>query len=116
MGSVEPPRLREPTYFILAALLDEPLHGYGIIGRAAELSDGAVRPTAGTLYGALDRLADQGLVVVDREETVSGRRRRYYRLTSAGAAALTAEAARMRRAVAAVERRAVGTRGVTRPA
>ena len=105
MSQVEPPRLREPTYFILAALLDGPLHGYGIIQRAAELSGVAVRPTAGTLYGALDRLAEQGLVVVDREETVSGRRRRYYELTSAGTAALTAEAARMRRAVAAVERR-----------
>ena len=116
MSSVEPPRLREPTYFILAALLDGPLHGYGMIQRAAELSDGAVRPTAGTLYGALDRSADQGLVVVDREETVSGRRRRYYRLTSAGAAALTAEAARMRRAAAAVERRGVGIRGVGQPA
>jgi DNA-binding PadR family transcriptional regulator len=115
MSSVGPPRLREPTYFILAALLDGPLHGYGIIRRAAELSDGAVRPTAGTLYGALDRLADQGLVVVDREETVSGRRRRYYRVTSTGAAALTAEAARMRRAVAAVERRGVAFRGVGQP-
>ena len=114
MASAEPPRLREPTYFILAALLKGPLHGYGIIQAAAELSDGAVRPTAGTLYGALDRLAEQGLVTVDREETVSGRRRRYYRLTSAGTAALTAEAARMRRAVAAVERWGLGLRGAGR--
>jgi DNA-binding PadR family transcriptional regulator len=110
------PMLREPTYFILAALLDGPLHGYAIIRRAAELSDGAVRPTAGTLYGALDRLSAQGLVAADREETVSGRRRRYYRLTAAGDEALTAEAERMRRAAAAVERRPRGLSARSQPA
>ena len=49
------------SYFILAALLDGPRHGYGIIKQAAELSDGRVRLAAGTLYGALDRLTGRGL-------------------------------------------------------
>jgi hypothetical protein len=35
--------MREPTYFVLAALLAGPLHGYAIIKRAGELSDGRVR-------------------------------------------------------------------------
>jgi DNA-binding PadR family transcriptional regulator len=93
--------MREPTYFILTSLLDGPLHGYGIIKKTEELSDGRLRLTAGTLYGALDRLVDQGEIEVDREETVSGRRRRYYRLTSAGEFVLADEVARMRAAVAA---------------
>jgi DNA-binding PadR family transcriptional regulator len=93
-----PSAFREPTYFLLAALLDGRLHGYGIIKRAAELSNGRVRLTAGTLYGALDRLIDDGLVMPDGEETVSGRLRRYYRLTGQGEDALLAEAKRLRQA------------------
>ena len=94
--------LREPSYFTLAALLDGPLHGYAIAQRAAELSGGRVRLTAGTLYGALERLAGEGLVEVEREEVVQGRRRRYHRLTGAGRAALTAEAERLEAAAAVV--------------
>jgi PadR family transcriptional regulator, regulatory protein PadR len=88
--------MREPTYFILAALLDGPSHGYGIIQDAESLSGGRVRLTAGTLYGALERLATQGLVEPDREEVVSGRRRRYFRLTGQGEGALVEETERMR--------------------
>lgn len=90
--------LRRPTYFILAALLEGPLHGYGIIKRVEELSGGELRLRAGTLYAALDRLADEGRVVPDREEVVAGRLRRYYRLTPEGLANLKAEAAQLRRA------------------
>src|SRR5437868_1022542 len=76
--------MREPTYFTLAALLEGPLHGYAIAKRAEQLSDGRVRLAAGTLYAALDRLLEQGLVAVEGEEVVSGRARRYYRITGAG--------------------------------
>ena len=48
--------MREPTYFLLAGLLDGPRHGYAIAQVARELSDGRVGLSAGTLYGALDRL------------------------------------------------------------
>ena len=99
-GSLSP-----PSYFILAALLDGPLHGYGIIKQAAELSDGRVRLTAGTLYGALDRLAEEGLILADRQEVVEGRTRRYYRLTDNGVQALHREAARMEQAARVVTRR-----------
>ncbi|QBI53565.1 Transcriptional regulator PadR-like family protein [Streptomonospora litoralis] len=94
--------MSEPTYFILAALLGGPLHGYGIIKRAEEQSGGRVRPAVGTLYGALDRLASEGLIEVDREETVEGRPRRYFRITGDGREAVTAEARRMRQAAAVV--------------
>jgi PadR family transcriptional regulator, regulatory protein PadR len=87
--------MREPTYFVLAALLDGPLHGYAIIKRAEELSDGRVRLATGTLYTALDRLTDEGFVRLVSEEMVSGRIRRSYGLTDEGSAALRAEAARM---------------------
>jgi DNA-binding PadR family transcriptional regulator len=96
--------LREPTYFILAALLDGPLHGYGVAQRAGELSGGRVKLTAGTLYGAFDRLAAEGLVEADREEVVEGRKRRYYRLTEEGNERLRDEAQRMRESAAVVFR------------
>jgi PadR family transcriptional regulator PadR len=94
--------MSEATYYLLAALLEERLHGYGIVKKAAELSGGAVNLTTGTLYGALDRLVAQGLVRPDGEEEVGGRLRRYYRITDAGAEAVRAEAGRMRRAARAV--------------
>jgi PadR family transcriptional regulator, regulatory protein PadR len=87
--------MREPTYFVLAALLAGPLHGYAIIKRAEEMSEGRVRLATGTLYTALDRLTDEGLVRLVSEETVGGRVRRYYGLTDDGSAALRAEALRM---------------------
>ncbi len=87
--------MREPNYFILASLLDEPLHGYAIIQRAEELSGGRVRLATGTLYTALDRLAAGGYVELVREEIVHGRPRRSYGLTSSGSGALRAEALRM---------------------
>ena len=55
--------LRTPSYFALAALIDGPLHGYGIIRRADELSGGSVRLSTGTLYALLERAIPEGLVV-----------------------------------------------------
>jgi DNA-binding PadR family transcriptional regulator len=101
--------IRRSTYFVLAALLDRPLHGYAIIKRAAELSDGEVRLSTGTLFGALDRLVESGLVQAGEEEKVEGRVRRSYSLTHDGHAALAAEAARLRRAARVVETRAART-------
>jgi PadR family transcriptional regulator, regulatory protein PadR len=87
--------MREPTYFVLAALIQGPLHGYAIIKRAEEMSGGRVRLATGTLYTALDRLTDEGYVQLVAEEVVAGRIRRSYGLTDDGAAALSAEAQRM---------------------
>jgi DNA-binding PadR family transcriptional regulator len=101
---VETP-LREPTFLILTALAGEPMHGYGLIAEVARLSAGRISLRPGTLYGALDRLVDAGLVAVDREEIVDGRLRRYYRLAEAGSGVLTAETERMRRNVEAATAR-----------
>jgi DNA-binding PadR family transcriptional regulator len=102
--------MREPTYFVLASLLDGPLHGYGIIKRTAELSGDRVRLATGTLYTALDRLTAEGYVRLVSEEIVNGRARRSYALTEAGSAALRAEADRMAQAAGVV------TSGRRRPA
>jgi DNA-binding PadR family transcriptional regulator len=104
--------VREPTYYILTTLLDGPLHGYGIIKRTEELSDGRIRLAAGTLYGALDRLLDEKQVEVDGEEQVNGRLRRYYRLTDVGRASLVAEVTRMKAAIAAAGPRLATARPV----
>ena len=108
--------MSEATFYVLASLLEERLHGYGIIKKVALLSGGAVKLTTGTLYGALDRLVGQGLVVADGEEEVDGRLRRYYRITDAGAEAVHDEAARMRRAARAIHPRAgrAASRGAAR--
>jgi DNA-binding PadR family transcriptional regulator len=95
--------MQEPTFLILAALAAAPRHGYGVIQAVEELSGGAVTLRAGTLYGALDRLVEQELITVDREEAVEGRLRRYYRLTDTGATVLTGEVERLRRNARAAE-------------
>jgi DNA-binding PadR family transcriptional regulator len=79
---------------MLTALADQPRHGYGVIREVERLSDGKVRLRAGTLYAALDRLGDEGLVEVANEEIVDGRFRRYYRLTESGSAMLSSESRR----------------------
>jgi len=97
--------LQEPTFLILTALAGEPLHGYGVIQEVSRLSSGRVVLRPGTLYGALDRLGDQGLVAADKEEIVDGRLRRYYRLTEEGAGLLHAEAQRLADNAAEARRR-----------
>ena len=87
--------LRAPSYFVLAALLDGPRHGYVILGAVEALSEGSVKLATGSLYAVLDRLSDAGLVEVTSEEIVNGRTRRYYALTSAGREAVTVEAGRL---------------------
>ena len=104
----------EQALFILASLAMGELHGYGIAQDVEELSEGRVRLTAGTLYGALNRLADDGLVTQSREDVVDGRRRRYYRLTAAGKTALAEETARMQSIATALGSRA-GVRATRRP-
>jgi DNA-binding PadR family transcriptional regulator len=94
--------MTEQALFILASLAQGELHGYGIARDVEGLSEGRVRLTAGTLYGALNRLSADGMVEPAGEREVQGRRRRYYRLTAAGHTALSAEVERMRQAAAAL--------------
>jgi DNA-binding PadR family transcriptional regulator len=101
--------MTEQALFILASLARGEMHGYGIARDVEALSDGRVKLTAGTLYGALNRLAGDGLIAESGESVVDGRRRRYYQLTDAGRAALGDEVARLQATVAAVDARATAT-------
>lgn len=94
--------MTEQALYILASLVQGEAHGYGIARDAEELSDGRVRLTAGTLYGALKRLGEEGLVEPAGEREVQGRRRRYYRLTASGRVALAEEVERLRATAAAL--------------
>jgi PadR family transcriptional regulator PadR len=97
--------LRPPSYYALAALIDGPLHGYGIVRRAGELSDGSVRLSTGTLYGLLDRAIAEELVTAGEPYVERGRQRRDYTLTPAGRLALQLEAERLAHAATTVDRR-----------
>lgn len=93
-------------YFVLTILLDGPLHGHAILKCIGELSGGRVQPSVGTLYGILERLSERGMIAVDREETVNGRPRRYFRITDSGHSVVLAEARRMQEVAALVIGRA----------
>jgi PadR family transcriptional regulator PadR len=96
---------RTPSYFALATLIDGPLHGYAIVRRAAELSDGAVRLSTGTLYALLERAIIEGLVLAGEPYLEGGRQRRDYTLTETGRSELQAEAKRLAHAGQMVARR-----------
>lgn len=98
-------RERLSMFFVLTALLGEPLHGYGIVGEVEELSAGRVQLKIGSVYGILDRLVAESYVEFDREEPFQGWLRRCYRITGVGAEALRVEAARQAANVQAATRR-----------
>lgn len=85
----------------MLALLGGELHGYAVMTRVAELSDGAVRMGPGTLYGTLNRLVDDGLIeeTTERVERDDNERRRYYQLTGAGREVAVAEVVRLQKLV-----------------
>lgn len=91
--------LSEAVFQILLALADEERHGYGIIQEVDERTGGRVRLGPGTLYGAIKRLHEQGLVeeAGAREEPGEDERRRYYRLAPFGREVAVLEAKRMER-------------------
>ena len=74
------------SMYLLLALLDGENHGYALMRLVDEQSQGAVRMGPGTLYGTLNRLLLDGLIVETTEDSDrSGHeRRRYYRLTHDG--------------------------------
>jgi DNA-binding PadR family transcriptional regulator len=75
-------RFAEPTLLILVSLSDGPKHGYAMM---QDIEGGTGRPMgAGTLYAALNRLEDRGLI----EALPPVDRRRPYRLTAVGASML----------------------------
>ena len=92
-----------PAWFhLLLALTGAERHGYALMQAVAAESGGRVRLGPGTLYGALKRLLEVGLVEESGrrpDPAMDDERRRYYRITPAGRRALRAEAVRYDRLV-----------------
>jgi DNA-binding PadR family transcriptional regulator len=89
------------THAVLLALVDQDRHGYGIIKEVGRLTEGRIRPGTGTLYTALQRMKDQGLVGDSdlAPEPGDDPRRRYYRLTAFGREVVLAESRRLAQAL-----------------
>ena len=86
------------TFHILLALVEEDRHGYAILQDVAARTGGALRLGAGTLYRALQRMLEQGLIVESGERPApeqDDERRRYYRITPLGRDVARAELRRL---------------------
>ena len=98
--------LQEPTFFILLSLAPGEKHGYAILKDVETLSGGKLRLGTGTLYGALSRLLDQGLI----EPALSanggpGKPGKAYSLTGLGRTVLSAETTRLEALLSAARMR-----------
>jgi DNA-binding PadR family transcriptional regulator len=83
---------------ILVTLADGEAHGYAIMQEVTRRSGGVVRLGPGTLYGAISRLLEDGLIEESEERPdpeMDDTRRRYYRLTRLGGEVLAAETERL---------------------
>jgi DNA-binding PadR family transcriptional regulator len=85
------------TLHILLALAETDRHGYAIMQDVEARTDGELRLSAGTLYRAVARMVEQGLIVEvgKRRTQADDERRRYYRITSLGTAVARAELRRL---------------------
>jgi DNA-binding PadR family transcriptional regulator len=92
-GDTKP--LTEPVLLILMSLADKPRHGYALLKDIQALSNGRVRMSTGTLYGALRRLLEEMWIERFEQEDTS-REKQAYRLTAAGRKQLRLELDRMR--------------------
>ena len=79
------------TPIVLAILAEGDSYGYAILQRVRELSGGRIEWTDGMLYPVLHRLERLGFIEARWEVAESGRRRKYYRITSDGKAQLEEE-------------------------
>lgn len=84
--------LTETVYYILLALL-EPAHGYLIMQKVEELSNGEVRMAAGTLYGAIENLLKLRFIQPVESEDI---RRKVYVITNEGKKVLHLDFERMK--------------------
>ena|SRR5215467_9306106 len=90
--------LPSAAFQILLSLVDEDLHGYGIMRQVAAQTEGRMRLGPGTLYSSIQDLMEAGLIeeVGQREDSRLGReRRRYYRMTPTGRRLARSEAERL---------------------
>jgi transcriptional regulator len=89
---------------ILKTLALEPMHGYGISVRLEQMSQGAFRINAGSLFVAVQRLQRSGLINSEWKATENSRRAKYYILTKQGRKRLDTETREWGRQVAAIAR------------
>ena len=85
---------------ILKAVALGPLHGYGVLLRLAQISEGAFRVEQGALYPALARLEHQRLLATEWGTSENNRRAKFYRLTASGRRRLGQETVAWNRLVA----------------
>lgn len=107
--------LKQIEFLVLAALVEEPLHGYGIVRAIDERSAGQVRMRPGDVYRVLYRLRQRGLIGEAERRPVAeldDARRTYYRITADGREVVAAEAELLSRVAAGVlAARAAGDEG-----
>ena len=87
---------------VLKAASLGPLHGYGVLLRIEQMTQGALLVEQGALYPALFRLEQQGLLATKWGVSDNNRRAKYYRLTSAGRRRLRVETDSWNRLVTAM--------------
>ena len=87
---------------ILKAVAVEPVHGYAIAQRLEQVSRGVVQVPEGSLYPALHRLENRGLLAADWKKTETGREAKFYRMTRKGRKQFEQEAASWERLIEAV--------------
>jgi DNA-binding PadR family transcriptional regulator len=95
--------LSRDTFHILVSLAECDRHGYSILQEIAERTDGAVRLSPSTLYSAIKRLLEEGLIeeLEERPDPQhDDERRRYYRLTPNGKKAALEEARQLEKLLA----------------
>jgi len=103
---VAPPKSDLPQgtldLLILKVIALGPVHGYAIAQRLEQVSRGVVQVPEGSLYPALHRLENRGLLAADWKETETGREAKFYRLTRKGSQQLKTEAADWQRLIDAI--------------
>jgi PadR family transcriptional regulator, regulatory protein PadR len=87
---------------ILKVIAVDPVHGYAIAQRLEQVSRGVVQVPEGSLYPALHRLENRGLLNADWKQTETGREAKFYRLTRKGRKQLEVEAASWQRLIEAI--------------
>jgi PadR family transcriptional regulator PadR len=87
---------------ILKVIALGPVHGYAIAQRLEQVSRGVVQVPEGSLYPALHRLENRGLLAADWKETETGREAKFYRLTRKGLKQLETETADWQRLIGAI--------------
>jgi PadR family transcriptional regulator, regulatory protein PadR len=87
---------------ILKTVALGPVHGYAITQRLQQVSRDVVQVPQGSLYPALHRLENRGVLAADWKQTDTGREAKFYRLTRKGRSQLDVEAAGWQRLARAV--------------